>query len=200
MLVAGIHGNERIPVKYLTMNKIPFVLGNPMAIKKNIRFIDQDLNASFGMRGDGYEIKRAGQLLASLDGPILDFHTFSCESDPFAVIVDLKMLPTACKLGVKHVVYMNMNIKGGHSLIDYVDGVSVEVGRHDDNNAYKQMDRLFRAYNSGLVFNPKVYEVYDKIEKKGNYKNFEKYKDFYPVLAGEKAYNFPGLKARLMGR
>jgi len=200
MLVAGLHGNEQVPIRYLTDNKIDFVLGNPMAFKANKRFIDNDLNASFGLNKKGYEYRRAKRLLDVVKSPVIDFHTFSCDSEPFAVIVSLKMLPMASRLGVKHVLYMNMNIKKGHSLIDHVDGVSVEVGHHDNPNCYHQIKKTLLAYRTGLVFKPKVYEVYGKIKRKGKYTNFKKYGDFYPVLAGEKAYNFPGLKAKLMGR
>ena len=198
MIVAGIHGNEQVPVKYLKDNEIPFVLGNPKAYSQNKRCVDCDLNSSFGVSGTKYEVRRSQRLRKILKAPVIDFHTFSCKSEPFAVIVDLKMLPMACKTGVKHVVYMNMNIKKGHALINYFDGVSVEVGHHDSGQAFYQMKKTLTAYNSGLVSKPKVYEVYDILHKKGKYVNFKKHGNFYPVLAGEKAYKFPGLKARLM--
>ena len=198
MIVAGIHGNEQIPVKYLKSRGIPFILGNPRAIKLNKRFIDNDLNSSFNTVGFGYEYKRAAKLLTKIDSPVLDLHTFSCKSKPFAVITSLDYLDMAKTMGVRHVVYMNMNIKGGHSLIDQVGGVSVEVGHHKAEESVEQLEKTIECFMKGIVTKVKVYEVYQKIYQKRKYVNFRKYSDFYPVLAGEKAYKFVGLKARLM--
>lgn len=64
------------------------------------------------------------------------------------------------------------------------------------------LEKTIECFMKGIVTKVKVYEVYQKIYQKiyqkRKYVNFRKYGDFYPVLAGEKAYKFLGLKARLM--
>jgi hypothetical protein len=142
----------------------------------------------------------------SRDRLVVDFHTFSADSKPFVVIVDLKMLKFAKTLGLKNIVYMNHNIKKSHSLIDFRDGVSLELGNHNDPKSFERTLKLVKRVGDNTKSKIKnvVYEVYGIIEKKAKYNNFQLYKskkeNFYPILAGEKAYDFCGLKAKLLNK
>lgn len=202
--VTAIHGNEYLPVLAIASRGIFQYVANPMALAKMKRYLDKDMNASFGTNGSAIEEKRSRELgheLAGRDGLVLDIHSFSCESEPFAIVVDLAMLALASSLGVKHVVYMKHNIKRGHALIDHHQGVSVEVGKHNDPKSFettlKIVDRLKKdGIKPGKV---RVYEVYGRIEKKGDYVNFSEKDGIIPVLYGERAYDnlgFYGLAAR----
>jgi len=201
--VTAVHGNEIMPTLALASEGIDQIVGNPQAVAKGVRFIEKDLNASFGTSGDTCEEKRARELGKTLDNTklVVDFHTFSCVSEPFAIVVDLDMMPLASSLGVKHVVYMKHNIKGGHSLINYHQGVSVEVGGHNDPKSFEMTERVVeKLKRDGIKPDKvKVYEVFGRIEEKGEYINFEEKNGFIPVLYGELAYDsagFYGLKAR----
>ena len=177
---------------------------NPLALLLNRRFINLDLNASFGVRGVLYEQLRAPQVLKKLNshGLVIDFHTFSCDSPPFAIVVDESMIPLASSLGVEHVVHMRHNIKKGHALINFRDGVSVEVGAHKDQRSFDLAQQIvMKLKNNGIKpQSVRVYEVFGKIEEPGNYQNFVRAQDgIIPVLYGEKAYikqGFYGLIAR----
>jgi len=198
IFVAGVHGNEKMPVRALAENNIPFILGNPQAQKKNVRFISRDLNASFGMRGKGYEVKRAAEILKEIDKNILvvDFHTTAAPI-PFVIICDKKILPLAARVGLGRVVLMKYNIKKGHALINYRNGISIETGSHTSKKSYDLTLKIVRNILGGKKHPIKLYEVYGKILKPGRYHNFRRHPDgFIPVLAGEKAYDFYGLKAR----
>lgn len=198
IFVAGLHGNEKMPVKALTKNHIPFILGNPRAQKKKVRFIARDLNASFGVRGTSYEIKRAAEILREIDknSLVVDFHTTST-LEPFIIVCDKKMIPFAATAGLGHVVLMKHNIKQGHALINYRDGISIETGSHTSKKSYNLTLKIVKNILVGKKHPIKLYEVYGKITKPGQYHNFKKHADgFIPVLAGEKAYDFYGLKAR----
>lgn len=201
--VTALHGNEPLPVLALASQSIEQLVANPKALAANARCVDQDMNASFGTKGKSYEERRAREVLRQLrpQTPVIDLHTFSAVSPPFAIIVDLKMLPLAKRLQLKHIVYMKHNIKAGHALINHVDGVSVEVGKHDDPASFRLAFELVKRLerDDTLAIKSEVYEVYDVITAPGLYSNFNLHQEgFYPVLAGENAYNHYGLKARRM--
>jgi len=199
VFVAGLHGDEQAPVMALTENGIKFILGSPKAQEKGVRFTDQDLNASFGIENNSYESKRAAEILEEIDSGklVVDFHTTSAETPPFAIVVNEKMIPLAAKTGLEYVVIMKHNIKNGHALINYRDGISIESGKHDAKESYDLTLRIVENIRSAKERPIKIYEVYDKITEPGNYENFVEHSDgFIPVLAGEKAYDFYGLEAK----
>ena len=201
--VTAVHGNEIMPTLALASIGEAQIVANPRALAMGVRFTEHDLNAAFATGGESYEEKRARELdqLLEREKLVVDFHSFSIESAPFAIVVDLEMLPLASSLGVEHVVYMKHNIKGGHALIDHHRGVSVEVGRHDDPKSFDKTLQIVKKLKKAVA-NPgkvKVYEVYGRIEERGNYVNFEEKNGVIPVLYGERAYDslgFYGLAAR----
>lgn len=201
--VTAVHGNEIMPTLALASIGEPQIVANPRALAQGVRFTEHDLNASFGTGGDSCEEKRARELDKILDSDklVVDFHSFSVESEPFAIVVDLAMLPLASSLGVKHVVYMKHNIKGGHALIDHHQGVSVEVGKHSDPKSFDlTLEIVNRLKIDGIKpAKVKIYEVYGRIEEKGKYVNFKEKNGIIPILYGERAYDslgFYGLAAR----
>lgn len=202
-VVAGMHGNERMPVQALCDAGIEFLLANPRAYKRNVRFTEQDLNASFGTRQVKYESRRASEILKQIgrDELVIDFHT-SAEKIPFVVLVDRKMIPLAEWTGVRRVVFMKHNIKKGRALINYRDGISIEAGAHADAVSMKNTVRILRAVSKRVRRAVVVYEVYGEIREPGKYTNFKLHADgFIPVLANEPEYQrrgLFGLKARIV--
>lgn len=199
--VTGLHGNEPIPTIALASIGMSQHVANPPAIAKGVRFIDKDMNKVFGLRGNSSEEKLARILVKEIDrnNLIVDLHTCSARTIPFVILTDPKMIPLAKTLGLTHVVYMKHNIKKGHALIDFMDGVSVETGMHNTETAFKTTVMVAHNALKGKPHHIKLYEVYGIIDKPGKYINFTTYKNtFIPVLAGEKAYDFFGLKARLV--
>lgn len=201
--VTGIHGNEPIPTVALALMNERQIVANPKALSLGKRYIDCDLNSSFGKSGDNYEEKLAGSILRRIkkNKTVVDIHTFSAESEPFVVIVDLALKDFASGLGFRHIVYMKHNIKKGHALINYRKGVSIEIGNHKDPKVIERVSDLVKRLRSKKQKpkNIRFYEVYGIINKAGTYVNFKKHKEgFIPVLAGEKAYPFYGLKAKVL--
>ncbi len=198
VFVAGIHGNERLPVKALQDAGVKFVLGNPVAYEKNVRFLDQDLNASFGTENETCESKRAADLLMVIpeEKLVIDFHTTTAETEPFVIIVDKAQVDFAKSLGIKKIVLMSLNIKSGKSLINYRNGVSVELGHHEDlENSYNLPMSI--STNLGKIFECdeyELYEVYDVIKEEGNFQNFKECNEsFVPILYGEHSYRDEGI-------
>ena len=201
IFTTGIHGNEPIPIFALASLGIKQLVCNYQALILNQRFIQKDLNQSFGTDGDSVEERRATEILKIIPESeiVIDFHTMSAISEPFAIVVDLKMVPLAATTGLKHIVYMSHNIKSGHSLIDHRSGISIEVGQHQDSVSYDTAKQIYRHLKSDKTGQFTLYEVYGVIEKPGIYQNFKQHQNgFIPVLAGEKAYNIPGLKSRII--
>lgn len=200
--VTAVHGNEYMPTLALASIGEPQIVANPRALARGVRFTEHDLNASFGTGGVAYEEKRARELDKVMEkgGLVVDFHSFSIKSEPFAIVVDLAMIPLAASLGVRHVVYMKHNIKGGHALIDHHKGVSVEVGQHSDPKSFDMtLEIVKRLSKDGIKpAKVKIYEVYGRIEEKGKYVNFKEKNGIIPILYGERAYDglgFYGLAA-----
>lgn len=198
IFVAGMHGNERKPIEALREHNIPFVLGNPKAYEQNCRFIEYDLNAAFGVAPSNYETRRASEILNEIkeDDVVVDFHTTGADTPPFAIIVDENMLDLARKTGLKNVVIMEHNIKEGHALINHRRGISIEAGQHDTSASFETTLRVVKNVLKGEEHPVRLYKVFDKITKPGDYVNFQEHKDgFVPIFIGEPAYNFIGLKA-----
>lgn len=192
-LVTAVHGNEPMPTLALASLGEKQIVANPRALARGVRYIERDLNASFGMVGDSYEVKRARVVTKLLDPRklVVDLHTFPCESEPFAIVVDLAMLPLAARLGLKHVVYMKYNIKAGHALINYHSGVSVEVGQHRNPFSFGTTLKLVKNLTVKVptVDKVRVYEVCGRIEEPGQYTNFVESNGMVPILYGEETYN-----------
>lgn len=198
-LVAGLHGNEKAPVRALTSVSADFILGNPEAHDKNVRFIESDLNASFGTEHSTREGELAREILSKIpvEGLVVDFHTTSAKGPPFVILTDIRMLPFAETTGLKQAVLMSHNIKEGHALINMRDGISIEMSGYDSEESVEATISVFNSLNVGTHAPLDVYEVYEKITESGTYENFVGHAEgFFPVLVGEDAYDFIGLKAR----
>ena len=185
-----------MPVRALSENNIPFILGSPRAREKNVRFIEKDLNASFGLSGATYEHMRANEILDEIprDAFVVDFHTTASEPRPFVIIVDEGMVALAKQTGIERVVVMRHNIKRGNALINRRRGVSIEAGRHDDQESYQTTLGVVQSILSGAEHPVVVYEVYEEIRKPGNYENFREHEEgFIPILAKEPEYEREGL-------
>lgn len=99
---AGVHGNEKagvIALQKITQSiqlkagTVYFVLANPPAVRKNVRYISKNLNRCFfvGNKGDSWEDKRARQLMKLLDrcDAVLDLHGYNGPEDtPFVITED----------------------------------------------------------------------------------------------------------------
>ncbi len=199
--VTALHGNEYMPSLAISSMGLPQTIGNPKALSLGKRYIDADLNGVFGTLGDGYEYTRAKELLKSLDKstPVIDFHTFSAESEPFAIFVDVDQLDLAKRTGIKKLIFMKKNFKNGKALINHVPGISVEVGTHQSPKSFETTQQVILnlTVENTNKHEVEIYEVFDTINEPGNYINFQEFNnDFYPVLSGPNPYDFYGLKAR----
>ncbi len=215
-IVACIHGNERYGLSFKIKRglNVPVFIGNPKALKKNVRFINKDLNRVFpGKKNGCYEERRATKLLKKLRSfdIVIDLHSSSNTVPLFGIITKptTKKINLAIAMGLKKLVIMPEKFSEGKSLIDNVDcGISLEVGPHKRKKNFKEVFNLIINLSKN-VFNKKmkIYKVFDVLEGNKNYglliENFKEVKkgqrilkreklfskfDFIPILVGEEAY------------
>lgn len=103
IIMAGVHGNEMcginvfaslLPNISIETGKVIFVIGNPRAVKRNIRFIEFNLNRAFlpaskysNKIKNSYEYKRARELKKILKqgDALLDIHSTLHPNKPFII-------------------------------------------------------------------------------------------------------------------
>lgn len=201
-IVTGIHGNEKVPVLALASVGVEQTVANSAALALGKRFIEKDMNSAFGTGGMTLEEIAASKLLNKLDQrrKVIDLHTTTGVDEPFAIIVDKSQADFAAGLGLNKIVMMKFNIKGGHALINYRSGVSVECGVHDTKTAFDNAVLLIsRLIEGPKMIKPVYYEVYGTIEKPGVYTNFVQHEaGFVPVFAMKNSYNNFGLMTRIV--
>ena len=197
-VVCCLHGDEPFPLYAALEHGVSPIIGNTAAFVAAKRFIDKDLNASFGERGNTLEHRRARELLTLIpqSSLVLDFHTFSCASEPFCIVVNESMLPLARRTGIRHIVMMRYNIKDGHALIDHCPGISIEVGAHTDYLSYETTINVLDNIETGTECRDAlIYESIGTIETPCRFPNLAPTPEgWIPLLAGERAYKHHGIK------
>lgn len=201
IFVGGVHGSEPLPIVGLQLARVPHLVGNPQALEKRVRYIDQDLNRAFeNTNGSDYESGRARHLLERIspNAFVIDLHTASRVTVPFCVVTDKDMSILAAIAGIKHVVYFPRSshfISG--SLIHVRKGMVIECGGHTDSEVPKRVVSWIEHLKKGKVLvEPKIFEVFDVIAESREYEDFVSTGDFYPVFSHTKSH--PGYKARLV--
>jgi succinylglutamate desuccinylase len=98
-VIGGVHGNESVGMSALRWARetitpeagtVYFIEGNPEAVRKNVRFIEKNLNRCFSkeLSGDSLEELRARELMPILDecDMLLDIHASnSHDATPFVI-------------------------------------------------------------------------------------------------------------------
>jgi len=201
IFVGGVHGSEPLPLVGLQLAGVTHLVGNPLALEKRVRYIDQDLNRAFeNIHGADHESGRARHLLERIspNAFVIDLHTASHVTVPFCVVTNKSMSVLAAIAGIEHVVYFPRSshfISG--SLIHVRKGMVIECGGHTDPEVPKRVVSWIEHLKKGkILVKPKIFEVFDVIAESGEYEDFVLIGDFYPVFSHTKSH--PGYKARLV--
>jgi succinylglutamate desuccinylase len=217
-VVCCLHGNERYGLDVIKElpEKISIFVGNELAIEKNVRFIDSDLNRSFpGKREGNHEERLAFSLVSSLKNfdYVIDLHSSSNNCPLFGIVTNPseEKFEFARKLGLDKVVIMPESFGKGKSLLDHVKcGVALEIGPHNGKGiAQEVLEKINNfIFNKEFVERIDVFEVFDIVRQDHGeivIKNFNYVRkgqviscdsagkqiadfDFIAVLVGEKAY------------
>lgn len=163
IILGGTHGNEPAGVEamylisrfmqkglLLEAGTLEFVIGNPEAYLKDVRYIDYDLNRAFNDTGKcfGHEEARAGQLRQFLTESgdydlLIDLHSVS-RGDEKIVIHRKDQTKTAdfihkLKLDYHELIYSQEYLTGLLIDIGYENGanaIAVECGNHNSSDAH----------------------------------------------------------------
>lgn len=227
LFTVGVHGDEHSPVK-VVQSKMParnYLICHKLALEKNIRYLERDLNRSFPGKINGtLEEQLAFNLIPYIRQYqfIVDIHTATCSTPPFIILT--KTSPAHVKLaaqtGLRHIVIMNRQFGAGKSLVDFVTtGISIESGRENStktesiissildkiqNKSYRKTSFVFYQVsrtllkndsNEFLVRDIKSFKLVSAGKQVTN--SGRKFNfDFYPILARSRNYpNFLCLMA-----
>ena len=223
LIVGSQHGNELLGgqlYEYLRERpidglRVDFYLANQRAHKAGVRYVESDMNRSYGPGEQTYERGRAARLLSHLSEHqydlVLDAHTTTVEQEPCFIAASIDG-PAAAFMRACHitnVVVMEHEFVR-QSLIGHVaQAVSVEISNS------QLTDELFERLRDDLVAyavgakpysRKQVFAVRELLKKTevsdpdAPMENFRLSSDgFYPVLVGENSYkkqtDYLGFKA-----
>lgn len=231
LLVGSQHGNEPLGFHLYAhlklhhpdvFERVEFYVANPLAVDLGRRYVESDMNRSYGSNKEStYESRQALKLvsLIRLMKPdlILDLHTTTCVQPPSILITNQSDYTRRfiASSSISKVMVMSDEI-ARHSLIGINPrAVAIEVSNSDlDINTYESLSGDIRCYikNQKQDVKRHTYDITAKIEKNSLsresislLRNFELSREgFIPYLVGpNNSYssqtNYIGFKAKLRG-
>ena len=203
-LIACMHGNERAGLEIFKLLrkrglKVPvkLIIANQYALKKNKRFLKSDLNRVFpGKKNGNLEEKLAYEITQEIVGMdyVIDLHSCSVESLPFAIVRNKKTLSKAFGTNLKHYVLYPLQKQGGASAIDFANyGIGLELGKHDRKKTIKDgftaVVKLLRSIELNIQKSKptgaSIFKITGSIYKNKNFKMNSKIVNFSKVKKGE---------------
>jgi predicted deacylase len=215
LLIAATHGNEgfSLPVvqKLATEFGVEYLIGNPKALKQNVRGTDGDLNRSGP--GDSkspiYEQRRAAKIISKARryDATIDVHGTVSDSGIFLILSDpnWENIELAKKLDVENVVMWPSLMPTGPMSQFIPRCLEIECGPKDNTTIASELERILRLYLEGKPRSVKQKFYIVTGQTKGPFdptlRDFEKtakYGDpFYPILCGNQ---YPGITCYQMQR
>ena len=211
LVIAGVHGNEKFGLKVLAeleareSRDITLRIAHPEAIAKNKRFIEEDLNRSFGSGRTTIEGRIASRLraeiLASNPDLIIDLHTSTVDVGLVAITAQHNefLSGVAKRLSIPRMAVMLDSI-ASQALIGQnpEKSLCIEVGAGLRSNRLARLlaERIHNllSYQSVPQGKVEIYKIRRLISKRDagksrlvNYEYCPSLKG-YPFLAGEKNY------------
>lgn len=217
LFVVCTHGNEPIGKQaveeLLGRTSFPrnfeYVIANPQALEKGVRFIDVDLNRSAPGNSDSklYEARRAYEVLQECKkfDTVIDIHGTDARSGLFVIVTNLtkENIAFARTVPIQRVVIWQ-SVSGSLTgpITKFVSrGVEIECGPQEDPKVLRELQDVLLALTKkssspAADFAQDMYTVYGKVSKDElsqkdaeNFKDFKKTRsgseEFYPLLVGQ---------------
>lgn len=216
LLLASQHGDEYLGEKLFAyvrkyrpelLEHIEYLLANPRARKKQIRYIESDLNRSYNGKTETVEEKRAMRILNHIEQGnydlVLDMHTTSCKQPPSIILASINpknerfvrassiehvviMEPQVVSTALNGVCPQSLSIEVNHKISDeLLANLCDDLQRYVDNERYSDDKYVYKAR---LLARDELTDAEIK-----NLRNFELHeRGFYPILVGEKSYHKQG--------
>lgn len=227
ILLATQHGNERLGQRLYRFlqhkehsdkyKDVDFLCGNPKAYRANVRYIETDLNRSYGAKKPNtYEEKRAKKVLTIINERhydyVLDIHTSRspCGSLLIVANLDTPVRDIIAATHMERVVVMPPHIATGSLIGNVANAVSFEYDREiaDTKETLIELVSVVDRLLVGTRETPSAKSVFfvDDIIKASTpinsyAKNFEKCNlGFYPVLFRSSGGSYKGYKGFVASR
>lgn len=212
-LVAGVHGNEIAPILALRAwqksanrkqihGSVYVVFGNPEAISKRMRYIDENMNRSFGHSGQRrtVEARRVRELEPILEkcSAVLDLHASNSKGTKPFVITEARGMKIGQWLPVKFIVHGFTKYEPG-SVDEFTDnhggtGLCVECGFLGAKSSQKVAQQAIREFlkatgsllGRGRRRSQRRYRICQLyFNKNKTFVPIREWDDFSPVEAGQ---------------
>lgn len=213
ILIIGVtHGNELLGVKLYQrllrqrsplLEHIDFMVGNPRAYHARQRYIDCDLNRSYGQSGTQYEQKRAQKILRYIARTkpdlVVDMHATSCHQ-PNCLIVNRLDNPMVQRLLRASHIPVILRIQSMDDIASIVpNAVGYEIpNRHISPALLDDIAQDLQRCVDSVAKYPKkqMFTMTDKIyknevsdEQARTFVNFEPHSlGFVPIMTGNNSY------------
>ena len=182
---------------------VNFMIANPRARKLRTRYIESDLNRSYGVSGGTYECRRASKILEHINTEnydlVLDMHTTTVDQPPCVIIAKINVHnePYLRASSFDHIV--EMGSLADHTLAgNCPQSVAIEIHEHIPEDLLESIcwdvDRYIHGHASD---NEKsVYKDTKQLKKSelsdDDLKTLQNFKlcdkGFYPIMIGENSY------------
>jgi succinylglutamate desuccinylase len=211
LFVVASHGDESVGLRTIeklskkTRKKINYLVGNPEALKNNVRFVDSDLNRVYPGKFKGnIEEKIAYNNLKLIRkikyDYVIDLHGTVSKTGIFVIITNLslKNLFLASMLKIKKIVIWPDSKESSGSLSTFTKcGLEIECGPKNSTKIIKRLENILTKFINNTDSEEKIKE---KIKEKEFYiisgkinkgkkvlklKDFKRNKDFYPVFVNQ---------------
>ena len=208
LIIAATHGDEKIGIEVIDEllkqgyeASFDFIIANPRAEKRNVRFLDTDLNRAYpgDKLASSYEKRRASKILSIAQKYqfVIDLHEAREGYDDF-IIIPKKHLPENFPVGSLNLdrVLLWPNPRGPLGG-EVENAVELEFGMKNRNRkiAVRKAVDIVKNFIENMdgekcSSNPKqIFYVYGKIKVTKNANYLSRIKDFQEVqLQGEKFY------------
>lgn len=218
LIIGCQHGDEKLGEKVIGRfgskgyKGVDFILANEKAAKRNVRYIDQDLNRSFpGDPNGNYEERRAAEILPIIQSVdiVIDIHTTTSEVKMVPIITSLNAeIERVINLTTAREIVIMGDEAVKQSLIGHARaGISLEFGLaySQTEDAINEVQRVIEGLindKPNITQERKIFYVSGKIplekELPKNTHNFEPLEPdgIFPFLLHEKSYaDFQGFYA-----
>ncbi len=184
-ILAGVHGDEPCGVRAVqrllderpsVTRPVKLVVANERALRRQVRYVDEDLNRAFPGDPDAetHERRLAHELAAELEDCLtFSMHSTQSHADPFAVVETVTDLARdlCSQLPVTSLVETGDFVEG--RLFTRIETIEVECGLQGTETAAENADRLARAFLTAVDALPgdtvsrelPVYRLVDRIAK-----------------------------------
>lgn len=214
LFVTATHGDEELNVEMAQKIKktnqgkmFDWIIANPRALKKSVRFTETDLNRSFpGRKNGSYEERRALQLTKIIQKykMVVDFHGTVSQTGIFAILIKFtkENLELALRFKTKNIVLWPEAKESNQSLSTFSpSGIELESGPKKNPVIKKQLERVVVGFLKGLdapidlkseMKKRNFFLAGESIAKKDNkfkLKDWKKVKNFYPLFVNQ----YPGI-------